>query len=311
MVYQKYGLPIWKLSTVALSLESVHSFGGKITRTEINGTPYITGMRCLVFTITFQTTLYKKPFHSNWGSNDEIELKGTSGPWKSLGSTLIPNLWPGQLMIALLMRDLKCPSAPRKIVYNTGMCCLTQVCNSYVSFCLASVNPSNIWTTFLTWDGSLKFQRFQKWESLKCGKVSKVGSFLTWLLLSSLLCLSSTKGEVWPNLRIKIQETFKSWENKMLSSSCKDSRLSNFNQWESFSEFSLKISQICFSHFYSKFPFLIDRCLHKLPKKSLYTDQVKNVTVPSFSEYLKWAPKPKGGLGVPDSWDTFRKGKLM
>ena len=188
---------------------------------------------------------------------------------------------------------------------------LTRVCNSYVSFCLASVNPSNICTTFLTWDGSLKFQRFQKWESLKCGKVSKVGSFLTWLLLSSLLCLSSTKGEVWPNLRIKIQETFKSWENKMLSSSCKDSRLSNFNQWESFSEFSVKISQICFSHFYSKFPFLIDRCLHKLPKKSLYTDQVKNVTVPSFSEYLKWAPKPKGGLGVPDSWDTFRKGKLM
>ena len=121
MVYQKYGLPIWKLSTVALSLESVHSFGGKITRTEINGTPYITGMRCLVFTITFQTTLYKKPFHSNWGSN-EIRLKGTSGPWKSLGSTLIPNLWPGRLMIALLMRDLECPSAPRKIVYNTGMC---------------------------------------------------------------------------------------------------------------------------------------------------------------------------------------------
>ena len=38
----------------------------------------------------------------------------------------------------------------------------------------------------------------------------------------------------------------------MLSRSCKDSRLSNFNQWESFSEFSLKISQICFSHFYSK-----------------------------------------------------------
>ena len=281
MVYQKYGLPIWKLSTVALSLESVHSFGGKITRTEINGTPYITGMRCLVFTITFQTTLYKKPFHSNWGSNDEIELKGTSGPWKSLGSTLIPNLWPGRLMIALLMRDLECPSAPRKIVYNTGMCCLTQVCNSYVSFCLASVNPSNIWTTFLTWNGSLKFQRFQKWESLKCGKVSKVGSFLTWLLLSSLLCRSSTKGEVWPNLRIKIQETFKSWENKMLSSSCKDSRLSNFNQWESFSEQSLKIPQICFSHFYSKFPFLIDRCQHILLKKSLYTAQVKNVTASS------------------------------
>ena len=158
--------------------------------------------------------------------------------------------------------------------------------------------------------------KFKMWESFKCGKVSNVGefqkweSFLTWLLLSSLLCRSSTKGEVWPNLRIKIQETFKSWENKMLSSSCKDSRLSNFNQWESFSEQSLKIPQICFSHFYSKFPFLIDRCQHILLKKSLYTAQVKMWQY-LVSEYLKWAPKPKGGLGVPDSWDTFRKGKLI
>ena len=195
------------------------------------------------------------------------------------------------------MRDLECTSAPRKIVYNTGMCWHRFATAMSPSVLPLSTPPTSaplfspetdLWSLKGFKSGKVsKVGKFQMWESFKCGKVSNVGefqkweSFLTWLLLSSLLCLSSTKGEVWPNLRIKIQETFKSWENKMLSSSCKDSRLSNFNQWESFSEFSLKISQICFSHFYSKFPFLIDRCQHILLKKSLYTAQVKNVTASS------------------------------